>query len=72
MVTLYTRVSTEEQTTDLQLKAGENNHQWGRKGLADELQQMIKELIAAKKPVRNTAKLLKISIRTGRKEGRKE
>src|SRR5207245_6918795 len=39
---------------------------WGRKVLADELQQKIKDLIVAKNSVRNTAKLLKISTRTVR------
>jgi DNA invertase Pin-like site-specific DNA recombinase len=40
---------------------------WGRKVLADELQQKIKDFIATKNSVRTTAKLLKVSTRTVRK-----
>src|SRR6266702_2616480 len=40
---------------------------WGRKVLASDLQQKIKDMIAAKNSVRNTAKLLQISTRTVRK-----
>jgi DNA invertase Pin-like site-specific DNA recombinase len=40
---------------------------WGRKILATEMQQKIKDLTAAKHSVRNTAKLLKLSTRTMRK-----
>ena len=40
---------------------------WGRKILATEMQQKIKDLTAAKHSVRNTAKLLKLSTRTVRK-----
>lgn len=37
---------------------------WGRKILADELQQKIKDLIAAKQSIRTVAKTLDISTRT--------
>src|SRR6266487_4739255 len=40
---------------------------WGRKVLASELQQKIKEMIAAKQSVRTVAKTLHISTRTVRK-----
>lgn len=40
---------------------------WGRNVLASELQQKIKDLIAAKHSVRTTAKLLHLSTRTVRK-----
>jgi len=40
---------------------------WGRKVLASELQQKIKDLIAAKQSIRTVAKTLDISTRTVRK-----
>jgi len=40
---------------------------WGRKVLASELQQKIKEMIAAKQSIRTVAKTLSISTRTVRK-----
>lgn len=40
---------------------------WGRKVLASELQQKIKDLIAAKQSIRKVAKTLDISTRTVRK-----
>jgi DNA invertase Pin-like site-specific DNA recombinase len=40
---------------------------WGRKVLADELQEKIKEMITAGTSIRNTAKALKLSTRTVRK-----
>jgi DNA invertase Pin-like site-specific DNA recombinase len=40
---------------------------WGRKVLAGELQQQIKDLIAAKQSIRTVAKALDISTRTVRK-----
>jgi len=40
---------------------------WGRKILADELQEKIKELITSGASIRNTAKQLHLSTRTVRK-----
>ena len=40
---------------------------WGRRVLASELQQKVKEMIAAKQSIRTVAKALDISTRTVRK-----
>ncbi len=40
---------------------------WGRKVLASELQQKIKDMIAEKQSIRTVAKMLDISTRTVRK-----
>jgi DNA invertase Pin-like site-specific DNA recombinase len=45
----------------------EKTGKWGRKVLASELQQKIKDLIAAKQSIRAVAKTLDISTRTVRK-----
>lgn len=45
----------------------EKTDTWGRKVLASEMQQKIKEMIAAKQSIRTVAKTLDISTRTVRK-----
>ena len=48
----------------IRAKREKNNNQWGRKALASELQQKIRDLMAAKRSIRTIAKMLHMSTRT--------
>jgi DNA invertase Pin-like site-specific DNA recombinase len=48
----------------IKAKRDKNNNQWGRKALTNELQQKVKEMIAAKQSIGTVAKQLDISTRT--------
>ena len=48
----------------IRAKRQKNNNQWGRKALASEFQQKIRDLMAAKHSIRTIAKMLHMSTRT--------